>query len=155
MNENFFESSDMFLLKFCFEHLSLELLQLIVVQIAILVLITYSEYSQERLFILRLQLLLMWVEQRRYREQDCSLRAINDINQIHVSFGRTFNPHLHLLELHKIRCEQLLQICIMLRRPQVNLVSNEYDRNLNCYSKKVLPCCWSWWFEGSSATSVS
>ena len=110
MDEQFLERSDVFLLQLGLEYLRLELLQFVVVQVAVLVFVADPEHSEQSPLVFRLQLFVDRVEQGRYREEHRPLSAVDHVDQVHVAFCRALDAHFHLLELHEVGREERFQV---------------------------------------------
>jgi hypothetical protein len=99
VDEDLLESSDVFVLQFSLENISLELPKLIVVEVAILVLVADPKYPLQGSLILGLQLLIDRIKERRDGVEHGSLSAVDNVDEVHVSFGRALDSHLNLLVL--------------------------------------------------------
>ena len=102
MDEDLLECSDVLVLQLGLEHIGLELSKFIVVEVPILVFVADPEYPLEGPLILGLQLLIDRVEERCDGVEYGPLGTVHDIDQVHVSLGRAFDAHLHLLVLQEV-----------------------------------------------------
>lgn len=116
MDEDLFEGSDVFVLQLGFEYISLELSQLIVIEVAVLVLVTYPEYSLEGSLILWFELLVDRVEERRDGVEHCPLRTVHHVDEVHVAFGRALDAHLYLLVLQEVGVQLRFQVARVVLR---------------------------------------